>query len=378
VEMKLISIIGSEHSQLIPVVYAYRDTISECILLYKQKHLSIVKRISHGMKQFALSHHLEWRVILLQIDDTDPHVSIDHITPHLMPTQKIWLHMSGTDPILSLLLSKQIDRLDGQITSYDYHTNKIYFLNPKSQVTCMKLTPRVTISAYIELQGYRILSQQTHVDLLPHKQSILTLYADQSRLKKLRYALLYPDQNRGFEFGFYRDLLSELEDMGIVRGHTLIPSARKLLSGDLFEMYVFWLCEELEVDDIAMGVQTDFDDESELDAHRRIVNEFDILIMHHNRLYTIECKYSTHLDGLELVYKYDAIIDYLGSHTKAILLNLSSKPKESYMQTKTSSNFHHSALRRAHRAHIAIYHETQIHKQKFQSLVRSFFELGGK
>jgi hypothetical protein len=141
-------------------------------------------------------------------------------------------------------------------------------------------------------------------------------------------------------------------------------------------MYLFWLCEELGVDDIAMGVRVDFDDESEPLSQYRIINEFDILIMHRNRLSTIECKYSTRLDGLDLIYKYDAIIDYFGPHTKAIIVNLSSQPKEPYMDTKSSSNFRHSALRRAHRSNIAVYHETQLHERRFQALVKEFFEIG--
>jgi hypothetical protein len=100
--------------------------------------------------------------------------------------------------------------------------------------------------------------------------------------------------------------------------------------------------------------------------------------MHQNRIYTIECKYATHLEGLELIYKYDAIIDYFGEASKAILLNISNKPKERYLGMKSSSNFRHSALRRARRSNIEVYHESQVDVAEFQSLVKSFFHLGGE
>jgi len=132
----------------------------------------------------------------------------------------------------------------------------------------------------------------------------------------------------------------------------------------------------LNPDDIALGVKIDFDDIArEPEAQKRVVNEFDILMMHNNRIYTVECKLSQQLEGLEFVYKYDAIIDYFGKASKAIIANVSSTPKESYMNTKTSNNFRHSTLRRARMAGIAVYHESQVNSIKFQNLVRNFFHI---
>jgi len=89
----------------------------------------------------------------------------------------------------------------------------------------------------------------------------------------------------------------------------------------------------------------------------------------------VECKFSQHLEGLEFVYKYDAIIDYFGKASKAIIANISSKHKETYMNTKASSNFRHSTLRRARLAGVAVYHETHVNVTKFQNLVRNFFHI---
>jgi hypothetical protein len=377
--MRLISIIGEDISQLVPMLYAYRTSISEHLLLAEAAFVPTAKRLLRGMEQFSRDHRLGWRVALRSIDESDLVATAEQITDLLrIDPQKSWLSIGSTYPMLTLLLGETIRQHGGEVISYDLPSNTVHFLTHAQQLSCMKLSSSIDLVSYLTLLGYRMTAGQTRADLLPHKSAVKKLYADQSRFKKLRYALLYPDQNSGFEYGFYRDLLQVLEQMGIVKGERLIPSQQKVLSGDLFEMYLFWLCEALGVDDIAMGVKIDFDDESEPLSQRRIVNEFDILIMHHNRLSTIECKYSTHLDGLELIYKYDAIIDYFGPHTRAIIANLSSKPKEPYMDTKSSSNFRHSALRRAHRSNIAIYHETQLHEAKFQAMVRSFFEIGGK
>jgi hypothetical protein len=99
--------------------------------------------------------------------------------------------------------------------------------------------------------------------------------------------------------------------------------------------------------------------------------------MHNNCIYTVECKFSKHLEGLEIIYKYDAIIDYFGKTSKAIIVNISSKPKESYLGSKVSGNFRHSTLRRARLAGVSVYHESQINIIKFQNLVQNFFHIKG-
>jgi hypothetical protein len=174
-----------------------------------------------------------------------------------------------------------------------------------------------------------------------------------------------------------KDMLETLCNLKIVDAHyNLIRNQQKVLQGDLLEEYMFWLCEALNPDDIMMGVKIDFEDEkSEPHAQYRVMNEFDILMMHNNRIYTVECKFSKHLEGLEIIYKYDAIIDYFGKASKAIIANISSKPKESYMGSKVSGNFKHSTLRRARLAGVSVYHESQVNVIKFQNLVQNFFHI---
>jgi hypothetical protein len=147
------------------------------------------------------------------------------------------------------------------------------------------------------------------------------------------------------------------------------------LEGTLFEEYVFWLCEKMGFDDIALGVKIDFDQGNETEQQNRIMNEFDILMTYNNRIHTVECKMVRLLDGLEYVYKYDGLIDILGSGSKAILLNVSKQEIEAYQSTKISKNSHPSAIRRARISDIEIYHDTHVNPIVFSSLLRNFLNL---
>jgi hypothetical protein len=124
-----------------------------------------------------------------------------------------------------------------------------------------------------------------------------------------------------------------------------------------------------------VGVKIDLEGSKVTHPYPKLFNEFDVLIMQNNRLCTIECKFSDGLKGLDVVYKYDGIIDYFGNASKALIANISSRIKEPYMGMNSSSNFSHSTLRRARMSGIAVYHESKVDVIKFQNTVRNFFNI---
>ena len=377
--MRLISFVGEDISQLVPVMYAFRRECREHWLVCDQTMKDQAYRLARGMRRFSDGYQLGWQVTIRTIDATDPADATMDIVSELGAMEDVWFHATDAPPLFALILGRALAGRGGRIISYDHETNTLCRLSISGEaVESSPLREHLTLHAFLTLLNYRIVSQKTRSDLAPRREKIETLYHHASRFRKVRYALLYPRQNRDFPFAFHRDLLAILSDLGIVEGERLILSRQKELSGDLFEEHVFWAVEALGVDDIALGVKIDFDDPAdESTAQYRVYNEFDILLMHANRIYTIECKFSTHLDGLKLVYKYDAIIDYFGRAARAILLNISSKPKEPYLGMQRSANFPHSALRRARRSNIHIHHVSRFDTTKFQAVVRSFFHIGG-
>ncbi len=379
--MTLLSIVGEDTSRIIPVLYAYKDIAKHHILLCDDdpSNHQRAKTLQTGMKHFSAHHSLGWYTHIVTTNE-DSASQIEIVAKKQFKYEgELWLNVTDGYPAMTILMSDFVRQEGGKVLSYDHFDNDLHIIEPDGSMETMQLSAKMGIEDYLTLLDYKIVEQKKKEELLPRKQSIMTLYKKESIYRKVRKALL--DEHFGyknnFDLSFSSDILDPLFNLGILdKQKKLIPSKQKDLQGDIFEEYLFWLCETLNPDDIALGVKIDFDDISkEPEAHKRVINEFDILIMHNNRIYTVECKLSQHLEGLEFVYKYDAIIDYFGKASKAIIANISSKSKENYIDTKSSDNFRHSTLRRARMSGIAVYHESQVNVIKFQNLIRNFFHI---
>ena len=372
---------GEDISRIIPVLYAFKDQIKHHVLLCDDEPLNYerAKTLQKGMRYFSAKHNLGWYTQIASTNE-DSASQIELVAKKQFEYEgDIWLNATDGYPAMSIVLSDLVRKEGGKVLSYDHFDNDLHIIEPDGTMTTEPLKSKIDIESYLTLLDYKILTGQTKTELQKRKRSIFELYDKVSLFKKVRQSLVAESlgQKDNFDRSMSTDILNSLEDLKIVNSkHKLIKSEQKTLQGDLFEEYVFWLCEALNPDDIMMGVKIDFDDE-ELEPHydRRVINEFDILMMHNNRIYTVECKFSKKLEGLEIIFKYDAIIDYFGKASKAIIANISAKPKEPYIGTKSSSNFKHSTLRRARLAGIHVYHETQLDPVKFQNLIREFFHI---
>jgi hypothetical protein len=362
--MTLISIVDSDISCIIPLIYAYKDKTKKHILLCESdisKH-KLAKRLKNGINGFASKHGFSWEVKIAVVDKYSVNLS-----KQIELTSDTILNISNSTPILILLLTQCILENGGKVVSYNYPENTIFTLHPDNSTTHRQLLPTMDIDSYMRLQNFSIKSQREDSSLSSRKKHIFKLYKKEHLYKKVKNILLYEDDS--FDKSSYKETLEIFRHLGVVdKLYNLIQSKRQVLQGDMLEEYVYWLCKELKPDDIAVGIKIDFDKDKCHDEQKKIYNEFDVLILDKNRIYTIECKYKKYLQGRELIYKHDSIMDYFGGYTKAIMVNISNK----------SENFNHSTIRRANIANIAIYHEAKVDAKKFQELVREFFRLEEK
>lgn len=379
--MTLLSIVGDDISRIIPVLYAYKDKAKHHILLCDDdpSNYERAKNLKMGMQHFSSKHGLGWYTHIVTTNE-DSAMQIETVAQKQFEYEgELWLNATDGYPSMSILLSDLVRKNGGKVLSYDHFDNDLHIIEPNGSMETIELPAKIDLDSYLTLLNYKIVEQKKKEDLLSRKQFILALYKKESVYKKVRNALLreHFGQKNDFDVSLATDILDALYSLGIIdKKNKLIPAKQKELQGDILEEYLFWLCEEINPDDISLGVKIDFDDSTkEPEAQKRVHNEFDILIMNHNRIYTIECKFSKELEGLEFIYKYDAIIGYFGNASKAIIANISSKMKESYIGTNASGNFQHSALRRGRMAGVAVYHESQVNVIKFQNMVRNFFHM---
>ncbi|MFZ2890823.1 Card1-like endonuclease domain-containing protein [Sulfuricurvum sp.] len=374
--MILISLLGDDLSILIPVINEFKDKITHHFIIHDDAADDIrrAKQFCKGLERFTQNHHLRWKSDVYQLDE-DSKSDIVRLY-HTIKTQhegEIVLHSTEGFASLALILSNLILSNGGKVVTYDTKDNELNTFIGTS-LTRIKLISKLNINDYLTLLNFKPIDMNQESNLNHRKDNILNLFKDHKRFLGVRDALVKKDKK--FNYDEHRDLLEMLEQLEIVDTmHQLIPTEQMTLQGTLFEEYVFWLSHELGFDDIVMGAKIDFEQENVENANHRVINEFDILMTHNNRMYTIECKLVKHLDGTEYVYKYDAIIDIFGTGTKAILLNVSQKEMTPYLNTKSSANFNYATIRRARMKDIQVYHDTHIDPIVFSNLARNFFNL---
>jgi|GEM_PF-1833395 len=379
--MTLLSTVGDDISRIIPVLFAYKDVAKHHILLCDDEpsNHTRAKTLQKGMNRFSSLHRLGWSIQIITTNEDSKKQIQEAVKNTFDAHEDLWLNATDGYPAMNIILSDMVRQKGGKILSYDHFDNDLHIIEPSGEMTTKTLPTKIDLESYLTMLNYHIVDQARQKDLQSRKADIFSLYANESLFAKVRNALLYEHfgQKNNFDFRTAKEIMKTLFRLGVVdKNHHLIASQQKVLQGGIFEEYLFWLCVSLNPDDIAMGIKIDFDDRSkEPEAHKRVHNEFDIVMMHNNRFYTVECKLSNALEGLEFVYKYDAIIDYFGNASKAIIANISPVTKEEYIGTKASKNFQHSTLRRARFAGVAVYHESQVNPIKFQNLVRNFFHI---
>lgn len=374
--MILITLLGDDLSILTPIIYEFKDQITHHIIVHDDASDDSRRAIQlrNGLARFSGKKAFKFETTLVALDEDSKNdiVRLYH-TVRATYEGEIVLHSTQGFASFALILSNLVLADGGKVVTYDARDNELNTIEGTT-ITRSKLTSRLGVKDYLSLLNYEVLDAERHLYLLKRKERVLNLFKDHNRFLLLRNALTKDDNY--FDYDSHGDMLDILSSLEIVdENQRLIPSEKMILEGTLFEEYVFWLCEKMGFDDIALGVKIDFDQGNETKQQNRVMNEFDILMTHNNRMYTVECKMVRLLDGLEYVYKYDGLVDILGYGSKAILLNVSKQEMEAYQSTKISKNFRPSAIRRARMNDIEIYHDTHINPIIFSNLLRNFFNL---
>ena len=376
--MTLVTLLGDDLNYLIPIIFEFKNKIKNHIIIYDDApHESFkAKQLQAGLEKLKTKEQLSLKLHIIKMDE-DSKTDMMRVFMQIKMIEKegsdIYLNSTQGYAATALILSNLVLHEFGKVISYDLLDNT-YNLIEGQNLKTIQIRHSMNLDEHLLMMNYTILAQQRKEDLLSSKSAVISLFTEYARFTKVKNALV--KQDKDFDFSLYSTVLENLKTLNFIdENNQLVPSMKMYMQGNLLEEYVFWLCEPLGFDDIRLGVKIDFDqinDRSEQAEH--IMNEFDILMMKNNRIFTIECKLSNNLEGLELVYKYDTIMDYFGAETKAILLNISNKKKKPYLNSKRSIIFNRSSLRRALTANMHVYHENHLDSIKFTNIVKTFFQ----
>ena len=356
--MRLVVLLGEDFSQSIGAIYSLRDEIEEILIVgdKDEEEQKRAARFRNGLHYFSKLFDLKWKIKNESIDDRDIKNIYEFFEKISGKNQKIALLVSNTNSTPTILLSSIFLKNQKTVFSYDAYDNIISEI--KSGKVADKNGKNMDIATYCAMLGYEIVDFIDEREFKKDKDIVKKLFEDEFRFQKVRRALL--NNNRDFPFENYKDILRLLEKMGIVKGSQIKDEyCKNRLQGRLFEEYIYWQCKDEGFDDIKLGCKIDFFPNSE----NGVINEFDVLAIKDNRIKTVECKYVHYLDTLSFVYKYDAVVDYFGRASKALIVNI--------FQKRGSSNFKNyvndSTLMRAKLGNVRVYADKKFDQFKLKN-----------
>jgi hypothetical protein len=315
--MQLVSLVGEHSAALAPVYYSLFDRLEGHLILhdnapwYKETANNLLK----GMNAYETARGAAWRTEVAEMEGFTIAYDPAWIRAHLdkyAADQEVWLHCSNAPLALTLSWARAVFDRGGKAISYDLFENAATAIDGDfhSEPIAIK---NLDIKTFCSLLNYKILQYDTRDTLQYKGEALLELFTNRKEQFD-SYCDPRPVPECALNVRKIRNENPELLQFLIDCGFKFTIDSRHLFKqGRLFEEAVFYTVESLGFDDIALGVKIAF--------AAGVENEFDVLAIKDNHIYTIECK-SGHVSVVAMIYKYDSIISYFGQDSKAIILKL--------------------------------------------------------
>ena len=336
--MILVSILGDFHSSIFPLYYELKEKISRHIVVYDDSFSEIkkYKTTIDSLSRFNKKHSLDIVTEEFKLDE-DSLQSIEGLIRRIKELDNTLnnVYINTTDGLANIsivLASKLLDK-GVSLLAYDMYENS-YNLTTKDSMKNITIKSSMGIEDHLLLKGLVVESQEDVSFAHRYQAQILDLfntYSDELEyLKKDIFHQTTKNKNK------YPRALQLVNHMGL----DIIRDA-KVITGGLFEYYVYLMVKDLGFDDIKVGMKV----HKKLNNEITVENEFDILLMKDNHLHMIECKFTKNINLQELVYKYAALINLIDDDGRIMILtNKHDYNSNLYDKTKIGLNNHRRAF----------------------------------
>jgi len=361
--MLLISIVGDFHSSIFPLYNELKNSIFHHIVVdddafsEKKRHLQIIQ----SLKKFNQEKNLNIATEAFSVDE-DSQASINKLIQRIKELEpnltNVYINITDGLANIGLLLSIKLLDKGAKFLSYDMYENS-YNITTKDSMSNKILETSLTISEHFKLKGFVIEPSHDKEFADKYKKEILELfnnYAHELELlnkdiskQKLLHTSKYP---RAYQ------LIKNME-LNIIKD-------AKIITGGLFEYYVYLQLRDFPFDDIEIG----FTIKQAINKKISIINEFDILLMKNNHLHMIECKFRKNINKNELIYKYASLIRVIDDDSKIIILTNESPYQQNIYDYQDNKLAPH---RRGYLHNISLRGSIIHSKNKFLDDIRTFF-----
>jgi hypothetical protein len=369
--MVLVSLLGDFDSSILPVFFEYKSEITLHVLAYgaNERNDKDAARITRGLNALRSKYRLKCtlREMRLERDDVKSIVAFSHSIAQFAPPDQLFINLSDGQADTAILLSKELLDIGANLLIYGRYTNSVTIITVVG-LEKRPLKHNMKIDDHIIAKGYEIVEMKSKKELEFRKPFAQEITNNFGTFQKYRKRVM---EGKEIDEENYGSIIRPLYQMGAVnrRGR---PINLNFILGELFEEQVYHIVNKLNFDDVASGVKVRYETINGI----TIENEFDILMIKNNHLYIIECKFRDRVDGENLIYKYDALLEQMDNDGKVMIINVAStESKEALKRGKRiRNNFEKGALSRAQLNNILIYYEPTLDATKLISMMRRFFD----
>ncbi len=356
--MILITVINQDLYALIPIIYEFKNQTTQHILIYDDKEMANCQKLESYLKS------IEQRVVTLEVDE-DTKEDMLKIQTYLdtFETEKLYLNATESDISLIVVISGFILNHGGKVLAYDKFENSYNIIDTKG-FSNHKIQNSMNIDDFILSLDYKIIKEVDTREILKQKKELNLLFGDFNIMFRITNFLR---RNKLHEIKHsYPNHIIALKKLDV------IDSQNRLLKdtsyfGKLFEDFIYLNVIKYDFDDIKVGVEIVFDTHDD----EMVKNEFDILAIKDNHIYTIECKLGDNLNAQDVIYKSDSLLGYFGDDSKNMIINI--HPDSINKPHKPNYSFTKNAKLRAVTNNVDIYNSYNFGTKKFCMKIINFF-----
>ena len=357
--MTLISIYSNKNIfELIPIIYEFKEQIKRHYIVCDEVDKKEAQKFKKNIKNLLKRYNLKFKNTLLSLDE-DSKSDFDRVVQTIQ-SKSLYLNASNADSSLLVLFSHFVLQKDGFVVAYDKFENSYNLISKKSFLN-HSIKHSMRLNDFFTLLGYQVEKSQKIKKIIKKKEALKTLFSDFESLFFIRrnYNSLHTLSS------FYKEQLQALVELKFIDKNYKVLKQNNMF-GFLFEEFIALELMQYNFDDIKVGTKLIFKSANE----QELKNEFDIIAIKDNHIYTFECKFGSqkNLDPQDVVYKSDSLLSNFGEDAKALIINIHPNYNNSY-------NFNRSSKLRANYNNIYIYNAFSFNKERFQNILLDFFRV---
>jgi len=321
--MTLVSILGDFHSSVLPIYYQFRKKIKRHIIIYDDSKHDVLEaqNIIYGIKKFNQKYKINVKTHTHCIDEDSYEAiirTVDFIKEHHKKKKDLFINTTDGLSNINNVISVKLLPYGANLISYDRYENEVNII-ANENMTSYKVDDIIPIMDHFLLRNIYVEDVGDKKFAKKHSHQLLLLFENHYKeFKKFANYVqneIYPTLDNKKT----KNINKLIEQMGIVN----LKKNQGLITGGLFEYYIYLKLCELDFNDIQIGVTV----RKYIDKKNFIPNEFDLLIMKDNHLHMIECKFTKNIDLNNIVYKYMGLKSLLDDDGKICIVTSHKEPK---------------------------------------------------